>query len=41
VKRDGPKNLVASIQARLVGRSREMGVEHHLTLDRLSQVAFA
>jgi predicted nucleotidyltransferase component of viral defense system len=34
VKRDGPKNIVASIQARLVERSRELGVEHQLTLAR-------
>jgi len=34
VKRNGPKNLVASIQARLVERSRELGVEHQLTLAR-------
>jgi hypothetical protein len=34
VKRGGPKNIVASIQARLVDRSRELGVEHQLTLAR-------
>jgi predicted nucleotidyltransferase component of viral defense system len=34
VKRTGPKNIVASIQARLVERSREVGVEHQLTLAR-------
>jgi hypothetical protein len=34
VKRDGPKNIVASVQARLVARSRELGVEHQLTLAR-------
>jgi hypothetical protein len=34
VKRDGPKNVVASVQARLVQRSRELGVEHQLTLAR-------
>lgn len=34
MKRNGPKNLVASIQARLVERSRELGVEHQLTLAR-------
>jgi predicted nucleotidyltransferase component of viral defense system len=34
VKRDGPKNIVASVQARLVQRSRELGVEHQLTLAR-------
>jgi predicted nucleotidyltransferase component of viral defense system len=34
VKRDGPKNIVASVQARLVERSRELGVEHQLTLAR-------
>ena len=31
---DGPKNIVASVQARLVERSRELGVEHQLTLAR-------
>jgi predicted nucleotidyltransferase component of viral defense system len=34
VKRNGPKNLVASVQARLVERSRVLGVEHQLTLAR-------
>jgi predicted nucleotidyltransferase component of viral defense system len=34
VKRTGPKNIVASVQARLVERSRELGVEHQLTLVR-------
>jgi len=34
MKRSGPKNIVASIQARLVDRSRELGVEHQLTLAR-------
>jgi integrase-like protein/nucleotidyltransferase AbiEii toxin of type IV toxin-antitoxin system len=34
VKRGGPKNIVASVQARLVERSRELGVEHQLTLAR-------
>ena len=34
VKRSGPKNIVASVQARLVERSRELGVEHQLTLAR-------
>jgi len=34
VKRGGPKNIVASVQARLVDRSRELGVEHQLTLAR-------
>jgi hypothetical protein len=34
VKRGGPKNIVASVQARLVERSREFGVEHQLTLAR-------
>jgi hypothetical protein len=34
VKRDGSKNIVASVQARLVERSRELGVEHQLTLAR-------
>jgi predicted nucleotidyltransferase component of viral defense system len=34
VKRNGPKNIVASVQARLVDRSRELGVEHQLTLAR-------
>jgi hypothetical protein len=32
VKRGGPKNIVASVQARLVEWSRELGVEHQLTL---------
>jgi hypothetical protein len=30
VKRQGPTNIVASVQARLVERSRELGVEHQL-----------
>lgn len=34
MKRDGPKNIAASVQARLVQRSRELGVEHQLTLVR-------
>jgi site-specific DNA recombinase len=34
VKRGGPKNVVASVQARLVERSRELDVEHQLTLAR-------
>ncbi len=34
MKRGGPKNIVASVQARLVERSRELGVEHQLTLAR-------
>jgi predicted nucleotidyltransferase component of viral defense system len=34
VKRSAPKNIVASVQARLVDRSRELGVEHQLTLAR-------
>jgi len=34
VKPGGPKNIVASVQARLVERSRELGVEHQLTLAR-------
>jgi predicted nucleotidyltransferase component of viral defense system len=34
VKRGGPKNIVASVQARLVEQSRELGVEHQLTLAR-------
>lgn len=34
MKRGGPKNIVASVQARLVERSREFGVEHQLTLAR-------
>jgi hypothetical protein len=34
VKRGSPKNIVASVQARLVERSRELGVEHQLTLAR-------
>ncbi len=36
MKRDGPKNVVASVQARLVERSRELGVEHQLTLARFA-----
>lgn len=34
MKRSGLKNIVASVQARLVDRSRELGVEHQLTLAR-------
>lgn len=34
MKRSGPKNIAASVQARLVDRSRELGVEHQLTLAR-------
>jgi hypothetical protein len=34
MKRDRPKNIVKSVQARLVQRSRELGVEHQLTLAR-------
>ena len=34
MKSNGSKNLIASIQVRLVGRSRELGVEHQLTLAR-------
>jgi predicted nucleotidyltransferase component of viral defense system len=34
VKRSAPKNIVASVQARLVDRSRALGVEHQLTLAR-------
>jgi predicted nucleotidyltransferase component of viral defense system len=34
VKRGGPKNIVASVQARLVEQSRELGVEHQLALAR-------
>jgi hypothetical protein len=34
VKRTEPKDVVASIQARLVNRSHELGVEHQLTLAR-------
>jgi len=34
VKPGGPKNIVASIQARLVQRSHELDVEHQLTLAR-------
>jgi hypothetical protein len=34
VTRGGPRNIVASIQARLVRRSHELGVEHQLTLAR-------
>ena len=29
-----PKNIAASIQARLLQRSRELNVEHQLTLSR-------
>ena len=36
MKRGGPKNIVASVQARLVERSRELGVEHQLTLARFA-----
>ena len=36
MKRGGPKNVVASVQARLVERSRELGVEHQLTLARFA-----
>ena len=32
--RGGPRNIVASIQARLVQRSHELDVEHQLTLAR-------
>ncbi len=34
MKPGGPKNIVASIQARLVQRSHELDVEHQLTLAR-------
>ena len=34
MKRGGPRNIVASIQARLVQRSHELDVEHQLTLAR-------
>jgi hypothetical protein len=34
VNRSHPKNIVASVQARLLERSRELGVEHQLTLAR-------
>ena len=34
MKRSGRKNIVASVQARLVERSRDLGVEHQLTLAR-------
>jgi predicted nucleotidyltransferase component of viral defense system len=34
VKRSAPKNIVASLQARLIDRSRALGVEHQLTLAR-------
>lgn len=34
MKRSGPKNIVASVRARLVERSRVLGVEHQLTLAR-------
>ncbi|MGE3844574.1 MAG: nucleotidyl transferase AbiEii/AbiGii toxin family protein [Vicinamibacterales bacterium] len=36
MKRSGPRNVVASVQARLVERSRELGVEHQLTLARFA-----
>ena len=50
MKKAGPKNVVASINARLVQRSHELEVEHQLTLARfggerllyrLSKSAFA
>jgi hypothetical protein len=34
MKRDGPRNIVASIQARLLQRSHELDIEHQLTLAR-------
>jgi hypothetical protein len=34
MKRGGPRNIVASIQARLVQRSHALDVEHQLTLAR-------
>jgi predicted nucleotidyltransferase component of viral defense system len=34
VKASGPKNIVASVQARLADRSRELGVQHTFTLAR-------
>jgi predicted nucleotidyltransferase component of viral defense system len=34
VKANGPKNIVASVQARLADRSRELGVQHQFTLAR-------
>jgi predicted nucleotidyltransferase component of viral defense system len=34
VKPNGPKNIVASVQARLADRSRELGVQHQFTLAR-------
>lgn len=34
MKRSGPKNIVASVNARLVQRSHELKVEHQLTLAR-------
>ena len=34
MKRSGPNNIVASVQARLLDRSRKLGVEHQLTLAR-------
>jgi hypothetical protein len=40
MKRDGPKNIVKSVQARLVQRSRELGVEHQLTLARFGGERF-
>jgi predicted nucleotidyltransferase component of viral defense system len=36
VKGSGSKNIVASVQARLLERSRELGVEHQLTLARFA-----
>ena len=36
MRRAGPKNVVASVQTRLVERSRELGVEHQLTLARFA-----
>ena len=36
MKRSGPRNVVASVQAKLVERSRELGVEHQLTLARFA-----
>lgn len=34
MKRGGPKNIVASVNARLVQRSHDLNVEHQLTLAR-------
>jgi len=36
VKPGGPKDVIASVQARLVDRSRELGVAHQPTLARFA-----